>query len=64
MNFNLYMNLGVFKKGSQFLVQGRRVFMGRKGKITIYPMETFLITSDEERAWKKHTLLQNCTAKI
>lgn len=64
MNFNMFSNLSVHKVFGQFIVQGRRVFITNKGRPTFYKSETFLITSDEKRAWAKHNLLINCTAKL
>lgn len=58
MNFNMFHEVSVhLTKDGQYLVQGSRVFITDKGKPTIYPPETFLITSVPERAWHKHNLL-------
>lgn len=64
MNFNMFSNLQVTQFGKQFLVQGRRWFMTKNYHPVSYKPETFLITTDEDRAWAKFTALQNCTAKI
>lgn len=64
MNFPMFIKLALHQVGSQFFVQGSRVFMTNKGKPTIYPMETFLITSDKVRAEKKITRLSLHSCKL
>lgn len=64
MNFPQFINIAVYHFGGQYLVQGRRSFITRNGRPAAYPPETFLTTSDRERAHEKERLLIAATAHI